>query len=158
MPIVEEKFIISLERARQELETADHLTYITFPLIKENRLLLKILEKIYISLLNMINAVLQYEYMYKRITLYKDAKVNLETFKRIAVRYNINEIQLKKILEILKLGEKHKTSSFEFAKNDKVVIMSNNLETETINLERVKSYLIEVKDILRKIQIIIKIK
>ena len=148
--LAEEKFILSLEKARQELETADHLAYMTYPLIKENRLLLKILEKLYLSVLNAINAILQYEYMYKRITLYKDAKINLDTFKRVALRYHLNEEQLKKLMEIISLGEKHKKSPFEFAKNDKIVIMSDNMATETITIEKIKGFIIESKDFLRK--------
>ena len=148
--LVEEKFILSLEKARQELDTADHLAYMTYPLIRENRLLLKILEKLYLSVLNAINAILQYEYMYKRITLYKDAKINLDTFGKIASRYHLNEEQLKKLMEIIVLGEKHKKSPFEFAKNDKIVIMSDNMATETITIEKIKAFIIESKDFLRK--------
>ena len=148
--LAEERFILSLEKARQELETADQLAYMTYPLIKENRLLLKILEKLYLSVLNAINAILQYEYMYKRITLYKDAKINLDTFKRVALRYHLNEEQLKKLMEIISLGEKHKKSPFEFAKNDKIVIMSDNMATETITIEKIKGFIIESKDFLRK--------
>lgn len=150
MPIAEERFILSLEKAKQELDTADHLAYMTYPLIRENRLLLKILEKLYYSVLNAINAVLQYEYMYKRITLYKDTKINLETFKKISPKYHLNEEQLKKIIEIISLGEKHKKSPFEFAKNNQIVIMSDNLSTETLTIEKIKAFIIEIKDFLRK--------
>jgi len=153
---VEEKFILSLEKARQELQTADHLTYMTFPLIKENRLLLKALEKIYNTILNTINAILQYEYTYKRIELYNNARDNFNTFKSLAQKYNISQEQLNKIMEILNLGEKHKKSPFEFAKNDKIVIMSEGMRTDTITLDKIKSYLLETKDILRKASLIIK--
>lgn len=148
--LAEERFILSLEKARQELDTADHLAYMTYPLIRENRLLLKILEKLYYSVLNAINAILQYEYMYKRITLYKDAKINMETFKKISSRYHLNPEQLKKLMEIFALGEKHKKSPFEFAKNDKIVIMSDNMTTETITIEKIKAFIVETKDFLRK--------
>ena len=100
---VEEKFILSLERAKHQLKTADHLVYMTFPLVKENKLLLKALEEIYQSLINTINAILQYEYAYKRIQIYTDAKENFRTFKALAPKYNLNEEQLKKIVEILSL-------------------------------------------------------
>ncbi len=41
-----EKFQEHLSKADSLIKTADHLVYITFPLIKENRLLKKILEDI----------------------------------------------------------------------------------------------------------------
>ena len=151
-----ERFILSLDRAREQIQTADHLTYITFPLIKENKLLLKILEGIYSGIANIINAILQYEYMYKRIQIYASARDNFETFKRITGRYNISSEQLSKIIEIFSLVEHHKKSPFEFVKNGKIVIMSENMKAEILTLEKIKMFLLEAKDVLRKASIIIK--
>ena len=35
-------------------------------------------------------------------------------------------------------------------KKDKIIIMSDGMQPDTLNLEKIKSYLIEVKDIIRK--------
>ena len=145
-----EKFITSLEKARKSLQIADHLTYMTFPQLKENKILLKALDELYISIINIINSILQYEYTYKRIQIYKDPRENFRTFRKIAERYKISTEQLNKIIEILSLGEKHKKSPFEFVKNDKIVIMSDNLKTETITTDKIKSFILETKDFLRK--------
>lgn len=147
---MQEKFIESLSNAVKAMQTADHLTYITFPLVKEKRLLLKILTELNLSLLNVINAILQYEYYYKRIEIYKDARENFNTFKEISPRYGINSEQLKKLIDIMILAEKHKKSPFEFVKDDKIVIMSNGMHTDWITLEKIKSFLLEVKDIIKK--------
>jgi len=147
---MQEKFIESLEHATKSLQTADHLTYITFPLIKEKRLLLKILSEINQSIVDTINAILQYEYLYKRIHIYTEAKANFETFKLIAHRFNLSNEQISKVIEIMTLNERHKKSPFEFVKNDKIIIMSGSMQTDTLTLEKIKSFLIEAKDILRK--------
>lgn len=139
--VVKEKFAESLEIATRAVQTADHLTYITFPLIKEKRLLLKILSELSVAILSIISAILQYEYYYKRIEIYKDARENFNTFKGIAIRYNITQEQINKMIEIINLAEKHKKSPFEFVKNDKIVIMSNGMRTDTINLEKIKLFL-----------------
>ena len=57
---------------------------------------------------------------------------------------------MKKLIEIIQLAEKHKKSPFEFVRNDKIVIMSDGMQTDTITLEKIKSFLIETKDFLRK--------
>ncbi len=146
-----ENFIGSLDKAERELQIADHMAYVTFPLIKEKRLLFKILEGIYISLLNTINAILQYEYAYKRIILYKDSRDNFRTFsEKCAFRFSITPNQIRVIRDISLLVEKHKASPFEFIKKDKVVIMSDNLNTDTIDIDKIKQFLIIAKDILRK--------
>ncbi len=156
MQIIPEKFIISLERAKKSLQIADHLTYMTFPLVRENRLLLKILDEIYLASVNTINAILQYEYIYKRIHLYKDAKDNFRTFHAVAKRYSISQEELNKITELLALAESHKKSPLEFVKNNKIVIMSDNLRTDTLTLEKIKEFLTETKDFIRKVSQIIK--
>jgi len=154
---VEDKFLLSLEKAKKSLETADHLTYMTYPLIKENRLLLKILEELYNSIINAINAILQYEYLYKRIQIYQDSKENFNTFKRISARYNVSQEQLSKLIEIMTLTEKHKKSPFEFIKNGKLVIMSDNLNIDTLTIEKIKVFIIETKDFLRKSSLAIRL-
>lgn len=141
----------SLAYATKCLQTADHLAYITFPLVKEKRLLLKILSELSNFTLNAINSVLQYEYYWKRIHIYTEARANLQTFKSLASRYEISQEQVIKMMEILSLNEKHKKSPFEFVRNDKIVIMSEGMHTDIINLEKIKGFLVETKDILRKI-------
>lgn len=152
-----EKFIENLDKASSILKTADHMLYMTYPLIKEKRLLLKILTEIYLVVLNIINAILQYEYFYKRIQLYKDARTNFEIFKqRCSPRYSISQEQIEKIKEIFDLTEKHKNSPFEFVRNDKIVIMTNALHTDTITIEKMKSFILLSKDLLRKAETIIR--
>jgi len=153
---INDKFIQSLQKANKILQTADHMTYVTYPLIKDKRLLFKILEQLNESTINIINAILEYEYLYKRIQLSGDKKINLEIFKqRCAERYGISPEQAEKIEQLLKLYQKHKESPFEFAKKEKIIIMSDNLHTETITIEKLKDHLINTKEILSKANSII---
>jgi len=146
-----EKYIENLNKAASMLQTADHMLYMTYPLIKEKRLLLKILNETYLVILSIVNAILQYEYVYKRINLYKTAEENFSVFKnKCAPKYEIAPEQVQKIKEIFDLAEKHKKSPFEFVRNNKVVIMTNALKTDTITVERMKEFLFLSKDILRK--------
>jgi len=154
--ITQERYYQSLEQAQKAFQIADHMTYITFPLVKEKRLLLKVLSELSSSILNTINAVLQYEYAWKRIQLYSDARANFETFRKVILGYNISPEQLAKLTEILNLAEKHKKSPFEFVKNDKIVIMSDSMQTETLSLEKIKEFILVTKDFLKKANLKIK--
>jgi len=151
-----EKYIESLDTAARAIQIADHMAYITFPLVKEKRLLLKILTELSSSLISIINAILQYEYSQKRIQLYKDARENFNTFRHLAPGYNINQEQLKIIIEIISLAEKHQKSPFEFVKDDKVIIMADGMKSYTITIEKIKAYIIAAKDFMRKARIKIK--
>jgi len=152
-----EKFIENLDKAAHLLQTADHMLYMTYPLVREKRLLLKILNEIYIVVLSTVNAILQYEYFYKRVNLYKNARENFSVFKnKCAPRYGIDSEQVGKVLEIFELAEKHKKSPFEFVRNNKVVIMTNALKTDTITIEKMKGFIFVSKDLLRKAETIIR--
>lgn len=150
---MQEKFIESMEKAKRYLQTADHLAFVTFPLMKENRLLLKVLEELGNALVFAINSVLQYEYIYKKIHIYSNAKENFQTFREVAKRYGVGYDQMKKIEDILGLMEKHKKSPFEFVKDDKIVIMSHGFGTDILTIEKIKGFVIETKDVVRKINI-----
>jgi len=145
-----EKFQENLEDAIKNLQIADHLAYITLPLVKDNRLLLKIFDSIYKSIISCINAILNYEYLYKRIKIYKSTEENLQTFvHKCAKNYNLTNKQIKEIQQIILLNKQHKQSAMEFVKKDKVVILSDSLGTQIIDIQKIKEYLLLSKELLR---------
>ena len=146
-----EKFLEALAAAEKDLRTIDHMVYVTFPLIKDKRLLLKVILDIKEVVTGCITSILQYEYLFKRINLYKDSRENFKTFtEKCAARYNIQKGEIKLLLELFGFVEKHKESPFEFVKEEKIVILSENSKPTTLTLEKTKEFLIMAKDILRK--------
>ncbi|GAJ08281.1 unnamed protein product, partial [marine sediment metagenome] len=75
-----EKFLENLQEAQKTIQVIDHMIYVTFPLIKDKKILTKILTETKSAITNCINSILQYEYLYKRVNLYKDAKTNFRIF------------------------------------------------------------------------------
>jgi len=146
-----EKFLEYIQGAEKIIQTIDHMVYITFPLIKDKKLLLKILLETNIAIANCINSILQYEYIYKRIALYKNAKTNFKTFKeKCAPKYKITKEEINLISQLFDVVEKHKQSPMEFVRNEKVIILSENLKPETITIEKIKEFLLLAKNILNK--------
>lgn len=146
-----EKFLENLQEAEKTIRTADHMLYITLPLIKDKKLLLKILLQIKEGLTKCINAILQYEYLYKRINLYKNPDANLETFKTKSSKiYNITPAEVKLLLELFEIVKKHEKSSMEFIRNEKVIIISENSQIYSITIEQTKEFLTLAKKILQK--------
>ena len=151
-----EKFFENLEKSEKTIQTANHLLYVTYPLVKDKRLLLKILAEIKKGIASCMNAVLQYEYLHGRVRLSSNPKINFTKFlEKCCPRYNISETNVKKIIKLFEIVEKHKSSPFEFVKEDKVVILSNNMNSEIITLEKVKEFLDSSKVVLQKAKDII---
>jgi len=154
MELKKEKYLEYFEKSEALLKAADHMIYITFPLIKENRLLKKIIENIGEGALNIIMSVLEHEQLYKRADISQDLKVNIEVFKRCSRRFNITAEETETILKVLEISEKHRESPFEFIRKDKLVMMSDNLKTESIDLEQLKRYMNIIKSIMFKVKAI----
>ena len=153
MILQKEKYNEYLEMAAKSLRNADHMAYVIYPLLREKRILFQILNNVYSSLLNIINAILQYDYVYKRINLYKDSGRNLATFReKCALRYGINKEEVEAIFEVISIMEKHKNSPLEFMKKDRLVIMGDNLHIDSLTLERIKAFIFVAKIIQKKTQ------
>ena len=144
-------FLEHLQEAERTIRSVDHMIYITFPLVKDKRLLFKILTEIKSAIVNCINAILQYEYINERVTLYKSAKENFETFiNRCTVRYKITKEEIASILELFDIIEKYKDSPIEFLRNEKIIIVSENMKTKVITMEKIKFFLLLTKNLIKK--------
>jgi hypothetical protein len=148
---MEQKYLTSLENAQKSLKIADHLAYVTYPMIKENKLFLQIISELSICTVYAINAVLQYEYYFKRITLFTDTDANLETFREQCVkRYGFTDNEVKILFEIMRLAKAHKNSPMEFVKDKNIVIMSDGMRTDTINIDKIKVMIATIKSVIGK--------
>lgn len=146
-----EKFIEYLNEAQRIIKASDHIIYVSYPLIKDKKILLKIIEELKKAIVFCINAILQYEYLFKRVMLSENARKNFETFiTKSSERYRITKKEIKMILELFELVEKHKRSAMEFLKNDRVVILGSSMDKNFLSVEKTKEFLILSKEILRK--------
>lgn len=145
------KHLENLQKAVHEIRIADHMIYVTYPVIKDKRLLLKALDQVYDSIVFVINSILQYDYLNKRVTLSANAHENFDTFVTKSVsRYNITQEELGDIKELLYLTESHRKSPLEFMRKEKIVIMSDSLKTTIIDTDRLKKYLNLAKSLVNK--------
>ena len=75
----------------------------------------------------------------------------MRTFmEKCAKNYGLTNEQIKKIKEIIELNKQHKQSAMEFVKKDKIVILSDNLGTQILDLQKIKEYLLLAKELLMK--------
>lgn len=145
-----------LDSAYKKLLAAEHIYSVILPVVNDKRLLIKILEQLHLSLLNSINALLRYEYAKNGTALYKDPKLNFRTFLTCCSKYGITQNEVDRISEIFILQERHKKSPMEFVKNEKFVILSDDLATDTLSIEQIRGYLGTARNIFKKTDSLIK--
>lgn len=142
-----------MDRANRSLKTADHLTYVTYPLLKDTKLVIAILENINNALILSVEAMVEYDRMFKRITaIPQDFRSRFELFKKsCAPRYNIDREHIAMISDIDMIMENRKRSPMEFVKRDKLVVLGNDFRTKTVDYEKMKVYVNKAKAYMLKI-------
>lgn len=138
-----------IAEAKRLLSVADHMAYISYPVMQESRLLIKMLEHIEKSLGQLIGAILDNEYLLKRAQQYSDPKDNFRTFVESSPRYGLKKGHLEAISQIKGLMEMHSQSPMEFVKNEKFIIMSDGSRMGELTLEKVKAYISLMKEMLK---------
>jgi hypothetical protein len=146
-----EKFAESLQNADKYLTNAEHIFNVTFKLVNDKKIFLNVIENLYKSVLYSIDSVLQLEFLLKRIKLAKDSNENLRIFKNLAERYGITKDELKITEDIFFIVKRHRQSSMEFLRGEKIVIMSESFPCY-LDTTRVKAYSETARNIFNKIK------
>jgi hypothetical protein len=138
------------EQARRKISLADHMLTMTYPLVRDTKLLMVVLENIFLSLSYAMGSVLHYERTYKRIPQFTDnfeSKYHL--FKESCVaKYHIHEDYLKLLKEIKEIIVEHRKSPIEFTRKDSFVICSDSYKIKTVGVEQIKRYISKAKDFI----------
>ena len=154
-----ELFEQQLEEAKKALKTADHLAYITYPLIMDNKLMLLIAENLYTSIIKTIDSFLNYDKYYKRIpTVPEQHEEKIRVFRtEICKRYNISPEIMLMIRDIKTISDTRKNSNMEFFRRKELVIITEEFSrVKTLNLKKVKDYINTTKLLVNKADAIIK--
>ncbi len=142
-----EKFQELRETARKKIVIAEHMVNVTYPLVKDSRLLMAIAENIFLAMSYAMNALLYYEYVFKRIEHVSESFEEMfHTFKEKCVKkYSIKEEYIKMIRDIKDVIMEHKKSPMEFSRKDRYIICSDNYKLRSISIDQLKSYIPKAK-------------
>ena len=149
-----QELLIEMDRS---FKTADHLAYVTYPIVKEIRLLMNIVEHLDKALKAGMNAILEYDRLYKRInSLPESFEIRLDLFEtKIIMRHAINREYVELIEMMHELVAYKQKSPTVFQRKDKYVIANNRYKLKTLTIEDVKKYLEKAKPFILKVHNII---
>ncbi len=135
-------------KADHSIRAADHLAYIIYPLLKDEKLLKQVFKEISTCTINIINATLYHAHK-KGVYLGQDKKQNFDFFKKYSLKFlTLEEIQT--ISHLFEIVEQYNTNSIDFIRKDSFIIMINGSKTESITLDKVKAYINILKSALQK--------
>lgn len=139
----------SLQKAKTHFQIADHMAYVTFTLLKENRLIIKILSETAEATSFMVKAVLQKAYSEKRVKLYQDTEMNFKVFCEKLAPSMIDKKDLENVVRLMEIRKKHLDAPVEFVRKDKFVILSGD-KYEALTIENVKELMSSARKLLSK--------
>ncbi len=151
---VMEQFQEAREKAKKNVKAADHMIYITYNLVQDPKLLLAVMENLFLSLTNAMAALLYYERTFKRIPPFHDnfeAKYVLLRDK-VGPKYNIDKEYVEMIRDIKEMIVQHKTSPIEFVRKDRFVICDGSYKMKTVSVDQMKRYVGKTKEFIREIE------
>ena len=152
-----ERYEDERNKALKRIKVADHILNVTYPLLKEPKLLVSVMENLFLALTNSMSALLYYERKYKEVPLFADnfdSKFDIFITKS-AEKYNLDAAQLRMMREIKNILIEHKKSPIEFAKGDKFVICSEDYTIKTITVNDMKNYIGKAKAFIQDINFIL---
>lgn len=152
-----EKFQILREEAKKNIQLADHMLTVTYPLVKDPKLLLAVVENIFLSLTNSMGSVLYHERLFKNIPPFNDnfeSKFNM-FHEKIIPRHNIDKDYERFIQEVKDIITAHKKSPVEFSRKDSFVICSDEYKMKTISINELKEYISKARSFIQETNTIV---
>ncbi len=149
-----EQFQDELAKGRQHLKTADHLISITYPLVKDSRLLLTAAENVFSAAKQLMASLLHYEAAFKRLPRFKeDYDSMIYWFRsRCMPSYNLSRNYHSVMNDLKRLFDDHNKSAVEFSRKDGFVICSDRYNVRKVTLADLKSYVGIIKLMLHDVE------
>lgn len=153
-----EEFQLARAKAQEKLKLADHMLTQTFPLVKDPKLLVAVMENLFLALTNAMGSVLYYERTFKRIPPFVDNfEKKFEIFKQNCIpKHKISREYITIISEVKEAVLAHRTSPVEFARDGNFVICSDTYKLKTLSVKQIGKYIEKTKTFLKETSAIVR--
>ena len=144
---------LAQEQAQRYYNAAFHLRAVTFPLVKDHKLLLGVLHNVFNSIEQAISALLTYERQLQLVPSYYDdfqSKFNLFRYRcmrrnNIAPEFSVFILQLKELIEL------QKKTPMQFQRGNRLVLSDHNYQLKVISISEIYDFLEKNKPFLEAV-------
>jgi len=140
----------SKEKAIQQYDAAFHLLNVTFPLVRDPKLLIGVINNIFSSLEYSMDTILEHERQLKLVPPYPEnfqSKLNIFRYRSMK-RNNVPNPIVNLMMELRELLDLHKRSPMEFQRGNRFVICSKDYRLKVISIKEIREYLNQNKEFL----------
>ena len=132
-----------LKDAQKELNIADHMVYVTMPLLTDKNLFISMVDHLYKSMFYSVMCFLKNEMYYKRLFAIPSGERDIVDFflRKYTHNLGIDKEMLEMIRRMTNIGIATSKSYTQFKRSDKIVVLSQNYKVLEVNKEAIKKYL-----------------
>jgi hypothetical protein len=143
-------YLLSVQKAHQQYDAAFHLLNVTFPFVKDPKLLMGVISNILSSLEHAMDAILAYERQLRLVPNYSNEFLNkFNLFRYKCVRRNkIPQKFINMIIDLKEIETLHRKSPISFQRGNKYILASQNYQLKVISIGDIKNYLNQTKEFL----------
>jgi uncharacterized protein (UPF0332 family) len=147
-----EKYQACRDNALRQMNLADHILTMTYPLVQDPKLLKLVMKNVYLAIENTVSMLLHYERYYKRIPPFTENYESMVQAARPLFEKNrISPGYIGFLLEIKEVMSKQTESDVEFVRKDKFVFASKDYELDVITKKQIKDYIAKAKLFMHEI-------
>lgn len=142
-----EQHLFLRDKAVEKINVADHMLFMTYPVVKDPKLLLAVVENVFASLDYGVGAILHHQRRNHKIPNFQETfSSRFALFQRSAVpMLSLSPNYVKLISDVRTLLSAHRKSPITFVKKDKFIICSPKYEIRSLDVGLVKKYIFETK-------------
>jgi hypothetical protein len=142
-----------IQEAKKAFAKADHLIYMTYPNIKEVKLLYSAVESLNSAMQKALESLLIHEQTHKRISqVPKDLNSKLLIYNNYCKKHGFPQEAAFLIRELAKIVKARKEAPMEFVRKNKFVICSDDYRMKVIDEKTIKKYLILSRSFITKVE------
>lgn len=148
------KYEEEIKEAEEEIKMADHLIYVTSPVVKDKNLLTTAFDHIYKSFKSAINGYLLYKRHRKEIfSIPSNTKVKVKFFlEEFGKEFGIEKEDWKDYLDLERMGRRKEEGKHILMKENSLHFILEEYSTISIKVEDIRDNLLMIKNLLNKIK------
>jgi hypothetical protein len=136
-----------IAKARREVDLADHLVYVTLPLVEDIKFILAIVDHIYNASALAIEGSLEQKKYYKKLEAFpRSYGAMTELWANHIMKDKFERKHLDFLKRLREVKNSITTSSMRFKRQDKYILTNDVYDLKVLDLDTVKKYLSIAKD------------
>ena len=142
-----------MKDAKLELDSAEHLLFVTFNLTKDSNFVFTVTNQLIKSVKLSLESLLTYERKQRNIEPFpKHFNVMADTFKnKVAQRREFDPVTIGFLNKMVELEMSLKSSSIHYRREDTYVVADQDYSTKTYDMSTIKTYFSQAQDFVNKV-------